>query len=148
MKTITKYVADDGSEWGDEFAAKNRESLVLAVRDAMTFLKPTPNDLNWEGYVQQTPTLVLQCKCNLFAIANQDGILKCWIDRQKNDHGKTEEDLIVDCHPSWFGRILDGSCRPLETAYGRLCCIDEKCREWNQPYFALNPSKGRDVCVG
>jgi hypothetical protein len=81
--------------------------------------------------------MLLWVREQLFAIANQDGVLKWWIDDQKKK-GQTDAELIA-CHPSWFCRMLDGGHAPLDRAYNRLCCIDEQNREWNQPYFAMNP---------
>lgn len=26
-------------------------------------------------------------------------------------------------------------------------CIDEQFREWGQPYFAVNPDKGKQICI-
>jgi hypothetical protein len=140
MKTKIKFVANDGSEWDDENSAHFREDMVASVDAALSLLKPVPNDCNWKGYVQQDADAVRKVKTMLFNIANQKGVLKWWIDSQKREHGQTEAELI-DAHPSWFGRMLDGSHRPLERAYGRLCCIDDQDREWNQPYFVTHPEE-------
>lgn len=145
MQIITKYKAKDGSEWDSELAATTREQLIDEVDKAMQPLGSTPREvsgeINTEGYVQQTKEVVLACKASLFDIANRPEILKTWIDRQKNENGKTDKSLIGEVHPSWFGRMLDGDCAPLGDAYQRLCCIDEQYREWNQGYFAKNPPK-------
>jgi hypothetical protein len=122
--------------------------MITEVNRAMSLLKETPKECNWKGYVQQNATAVIRCKEMLFAIANQEGVLKWWIDRQKQDHGRSDFDLIHTTHASWFGRMLDGGHDPLGRAYSRLCSIDDQNREWNQPYFALNPSEGVPVCVG
>lgn len=148
MQTITKYRALDGSEWNTAADCIARDNLVAEVKLAMSVLKPTPTDMNWGGYVQQKPVDVRYCKEKLYEIANQEGILRSWIDRQKNEYGKTDKDLIEDTHPSWFGRMLDGGHRPLANAYSRLCCIDSEFREWEQPYYANNPGEGKLVQVG
>ena len=111
-----------------------------AVGYAMALLKPTPLKSNWSGYLQQNHDAVLNCKRGLFLIANTKGILASWIADQIT-HGKTVEQLISETHPSWFGRMLDGGHRPLERAYGRLCCIDDLSREWNQPYYVAHPEE-------
>ena len=146
MKTVTRYVSDDGIEWQDQQSAETRDKMVADVADAMSELKQTPGTGNWEGYVQQSAAAVQRCREKLFEIANVEGVLKWWIASQKADHGKTDADIIA-FHPSWMGRVLDGQ-GPLSAAYSRLCAIDRQHREWDQPYYAQNPGEGKDVCVG
>ena len=148
METVTRYKAEDGSEWQLREDAEKRDAMVKECNSAMAYLKDQPDDLNWEGYIQQDYAAIESVKACLFQIANQDGVLKWWIDDQKNTHGKTQNQFIFNTHPSWFGRMLDGGHGPLAKAYHRLCCIDDQNREWNQLYFAINPSKGKQVCVG
>lgn len=148
METITKYKAADGSEWNNPEDAEAREDMIRDVEHALNWLKPTPDDLNWKGYVQQPEEMVRKCREDLFSIANQEGVLKWWIDSQLNEHGTTKEELIHNAHPSWFGRMLDGGHEPLAKGYTRLCCIDSQLREWNQPYYAMNPGTGELTCVG
>ncbi len=149
MEAITKYKANDGSEWATAEQAEAREVMIREVNIAMLILVSKPTDMdfaNGHGYIQQEAEKILDAKRELYKIANREGVLKHWIDRQKNDHGKTDEDFIT-CHPSWFSRMLDGSHRPLDAAYSRLYCIDEQNREWGQPYYAINPDKGEQVCL-
>lgn len=148
MQAITKYKANDGSEWDEPEKAVRRDHLIADVDDVMVSLNPCPDDTNFangHGYVQQDAEQIAKVKANLFTIANQDGILKWWIDDQKARHGKTDDFLINDTHASWYCRMLDGSHRPLERAYSRLCNIDDECREWGQQYFANNPEKGDQI---
>jgi len=138
MEIITKYRANDGSEWDSEVKAAKRELLIAEVNAVMSLLPPVPTEPNWKGYIRHDKQTIRTVRQGLFFIDNREGILKWWYDQQKTDHGKTDKDFL-ECHPSWQCRMLDGSHRPLERAYGRLCCIDEYGREWNQPYFARNP---------
>jgi hypothetical protein len=147
MQVVTRYVANDGSEWQDAESCTARDLLLAEVACAMVGLKDTPKECNWNGYVQQDPKVVRQCKWSLFQIANRDGMLKRWIDHQKTMHGMTDEKFLTEVHPSWFVRMSDG-CGPLEKAYSRLCNIDSEFREWNQPHYAMNPGSGEMVCVG
>lgn len=147
MKEITKYEAPDGSQWATVEDCSAREKMVAEVDAAMANLKPKPKDPNWDGYVQQSRQAVGDCLKALYRIANKKGVLKWWIDSQKKDHGKTDFDFL-DCHPSWFERMLDGDHEPLSRAYGRMSAINEEYKEWNQPYFAMNAGTGEDVCVG
>ncbi len=142
MKTITKYQSTDGSEWNAPEQAIARDKMEAEVNEALGCLIKPPAEPNWEGFVQQDASDVLECKTMLFQIANQEGVLKWWIDDQLTKHGKTERQLIEDVHPSWFGRMLDGGHGPLGRGYGRMACIDKQYRQWNQPFYAANPVEG------
>ena len=148
MHKVIKWKANDGSEWNSQTEAVTRESMIAMVNKAMGVLKTKPVDCNFEGYIQQDKESMMKCKRLLYDIANTEGILKYWLDKQKKDHYKTDQILIENCHPSWFGRMLGGGHQPLSNAYGRLCCIDDEFKEWNQPYFAMNPGTGKKICLG
>jgi hypothetical protein len=47
------------------------------------------------------------------------------------------------------GRYLDDSKSELSKIWYRFYCIDEKYREWEQPYYAINYAKHEDgaICV-
>lgn len=147
MRAIKRYQAVDDSEWETAEEAEARDRMVADVTDALSELKPTPDECNWNGYVQQDPDAIQRCREKLHAIANAEGVLKWWIDDQKQSWGKTDADIIA-LHPTWQGRMLDGGHVPLSRAYSRLCAIDEEGREWNQPYYAVNPEKGENICAG
>lgn len=145
---ITKWKAADGSEWSSQEKADERELLILAVQIAMKPLGDRPNLPNCGfdnggGYVQHDPASVVRARLDLYEIAK--GPLGWWIKEQKEKHGQTDYSLAVEVHVSWHQRMLDGGCDPLERAYGRICCIDDKYREWGQPFFGMNPDKGKQV---
>lgn len=149
MKTpITKYVADDGSEWTAVEKAQERDTLLADVARAMKPLGERPDNCGFSsggGFIQHQTAVVRQVRLALHEVAK--GPLGWWFKRQREDHGKTDEQIAM-CHPSWPGRMLDGGCAPLENAYGRLCCIDDLGREWGQPYYATHPDEAKQVCVG
>lgn len=145
---ITKWKAADGSEWTSQDKADERELLILAVKEAMKPLGDKPNLPGCEfenggGFVQHDPANVVRARLDLYEIAK--GPLGWWIRDQKEIHGKTDYALAVEIHVSWHLRMLDGGCDPLERAYGRIACIDDKHREWGQPFFGMNPEKGKQV---
>lgn len=45
------------------------------------------------------------------------------------------------------GRYLDDGGSDLYKHWHRFVCIDENNREWGQPFFALNPTKGKQRCL-
>lgn len=150
IKTISKYVADDGSEWNEVSKAAFRNALIASVNMAMDNLKVRPDNIefaNGHGYVQQDAESIKRCKQVLFEIANQDGVLKWWIDGQKEKFGSTDESFLTT-DPGWFGRMLDGSHAPLSRAYARFGCIDSQNREWGQPFYANHPEEAEVMEVG
>lgn len=152
MEAITKYRAIDGSEWHNAAEAEAREELIARVAGAMSHLKPRPeNDgcsfTNGSGYIQQSESAVNATRRALFEIADTKGILKDWINSQRENHGRSDDYLAIECHVSWFERMLDGGHAPLSRAYSRLGCIDGQFREWGQPYFANHTGEAKNVCL-
>lgn len=62
---------------------------------------------------------------------------------QLTDYGNKMLKINPPASFGWIGRYFDdGGHNCLYEAWSRLRCIDEKGREWGQPYYALNPEKG------
>lgn len=150
MKTVTRYEADDGSLWNTIEEAERRDRLIFDVRVTMCHLIPNEpyKDQLDEGrcYIQQSLPLLVLVRRTLYDICNQPGILKYLFDDQKKRFNKTD-DILVQTHPSWIHRFLDGGHPPLSKAYYRLCCIDNQGREWQQPYYAEHPNPSANCCA-
>lgn len=133
---VTVYQAIDGSKHSTRVAAQAIEEEIFAVQNAMLCLgsKPDGTDFaNGDGYITHSESDVLLAKKQLIDLSRK--YLQSWMDRQTGN--------LIDYHPSWFGRLLDGSgSTALNRAWSRMDCMDEQFREWGQPYFAENPSKG------
>ena len=145
MESITKYRAEDGSEWSTPEQAIEREKAIAEVRAAMTPLGEHPGSTaftNGDGFIQHDKANVLKARFALYDLAKA-GPLKSWIEDQKTIFGKTDYQMAVEVHPSWFQRMLDGGCDPLYRAYCRILCIDDQCREWGQPYYAEHPHEAK-----
>ena len=143
MKTVTMYEAADGSRYTKAKQATIRDMIIEKVEEAMAPLGPQFKDegchfANGRGWIKHDPAKVKEVKRALIEVGK--GPLGWWYDKQLKLHGKTLDDLMT-CHGSWFGRMLDGSCAPLERAWSRMCCITEDGREFGQPYYAANPDK-------
>ena len=132
MKVQTVYVSDDGARFDSAGEAINRDSLVKLVADIMLGLRPIPKDdgcrfANGGGYVQQDASVVKEAKRRLMEIAaaklRRDDLLK------------------EDVHVSWALRLLDGALPPVERALSRFYCMDERFREWGQPFYASHPDE-------
>lgn len=139
MKTIARFVADDGREFKTAEACGEYESQCREIADLADtlMLKPRPEGTdfaNGGGFIPQSPVQMMEFKRGLVEIA-------------KRLYPETEvfrHEPVEDTHPmSSAGRALsDGHHKPLYSAWYRLMCTDEQGREWGQPYFALNPDKG------
>jgi hypothetical protein len=140
MKTVTYYVAKDGSEHKTEAGAKERDALIRRVRAAMEPLGKQQRDphcrfSNGGGYVPHSKEAIGKARAALIVISRE---VLAWYFRDSKVNPE-------EAHASWFCRIIDGSCGPLDMAWSRLARIDELGREWGQMYYAINPDKGEQV---
>jgi hypothetical protein len=140
MKVETRkiYIANDGSEWDREKDAKYREKLCFDVKSILKNLFSRPDCCDFTngdlGYIQQDPKKVLLVKKELDKITRR----AC---RSLNSIPGPESPS--QCRISWILRYLEDNERyyPLLKAWTRLYCIDDKSREWGQPYYALYPEQ-------
>lgn len=150
MQTIESYKTDDGHVYTSKDKAMKHEKIYYAVKAANAILgelteKQRKELSGGKGYFQHNIEDLKAFRWSIYEIA-KDGPLKSYINDQKETHGHTDQFMAYEVHPSWFGRVLDGSCPPLEKAYVRIWSIDGLAREWDQPFFASNPTKDA-VCV-
>lgn len=69
MKTITKFKANDGSEWNTEEDALRRDEMIAKVDAVMAPLGTTPKAVSdGEGWLQHNPDTVLKCKQGILDI--------------------------------------------------------------------------------
>lgn len=139
-KAITMYEAEDGTRFGTLERAEQHDELCRVLEDVMAQLRPVPEgDFGNErrGYVQQDPAAVRAVKVRLVEIAAALPHMG-WF-QERLDAGEAAE-----VHPMSYGGRIMSECapRPLGYAWSRLARIDDRGREWEQPYFALNPGKG------
>lgn len=147
MEKITKFKAIDGKEFTGEIECFKYELLLKRVDEIMALLPPTPDNdgcsfANGDGYIQHDKAKLRNAQVQILEIC-----------KEYIDHEWIQQtiDAIHDetVHLSYVDRLLgDYGIRPLEDAWYRFSCVDKQCREWGQPYFANNPNKGTDVCVG
>ncbi len=143
MKTITKFVADDGSEHQDAAACIKRDELVAAVRGIMLLLGDLPKDdhsnfANGGGYIQHNPATVLAVRKAL-----------CEEAKAYTSHRWVQETIDGGWSVSagWAGRMLGEIGGPLERAWNRIMCITKDGREYGQPYYALHPHESTRGCI-
>jgi hypothetical protein len=123
MRPITKYRADDGSEWDTADCARRRDSLHAAVTAALAGLGTWPA-LGSKAYVQHRAATVRAARAMFAAVA-------------RAFEPTMLAEIPDDWHPDFgpWGRILSDGDGPLARAYMRFACIDDAGREWQQPYF-------------
>jgi hypothetical protein len=133
MKAVTVYEAADGSRWNTPDACMRRDQDILEVAKAMLPLGQE-RSLESHEYIQRSGAVCLQVKRDLIEIAKKSYPPKDYPVFQN------DPDAI---HPwSNAGRVISDTDGPLSTAWRRLMLINwENFREYQQPYFALNPDK-------
>ncbi len=134
MKKITKYQANDGSEWHSGAEAMERDKLIARVLVAMAPLGDTPQCvMEQKGYIQHDVAVVNNAKEAILQICRDQGMAENF--EVFNHHGS-------EVHPrSIVGRILNDLGGPLDEAWSRFARIDAQGREHDQPYFAYGAGK-------
>jgi len=137
-ETVTDFVTVDGKRFRDQATAEKHEAEYLAVKPILDRL-PNSNPAHGE-YVQHDPAMLRQIKAELFALA----VGKC---SKQFPLWKTFNPDEV--HPSGIvGRVLSDYGGPLSDAWYRLACFNfDLGREYDQPYFANNPSESKPAPV-
>lgn len=134
------YRSDDDVLWPTDDQAIERNTLIGQCAMAIARLKPRPSD-SFNGYIQQDPAVVAAVKKTILDIANVNCLLEHWYD------GTVEGAAKVHPHGiAW--RVLSETDGPISRAWFRMICLDAQCREWEQMYYAMNPSEGANICIG
>ena len=143
MKQVKRWQSDDGAIWRHKKDAIARDVMIDSISWFEVVLPPVEDDscsfANGDGYVQHDASVVVDAKERLLKLT--EGVIGWWFKSQREKY--STDFNTVD--PSWFLRMMDGSAPPLEHAWQRLSCIDKSYREWGQPYYAMNPTKGKQV---
>jgi len=141
MKQITKWQADDGTEFTDEIVCLDYELLCGKVTKIMSAFPVPPEGCvfaNGGGYLQLSEEVVTTVRNQILDLI-----------ATKIDHHWVEESRDPRIHTSWVARLVgDYNIRPLSAAWERLSCIDNQWREWGQPYYANNPDEGCQIELG
>lgn len=144
--TVVQYISDDGRVFTSESAALQWETNVAVVKEIEDILGPRPDLPHGGGYWQHTRETVRRfwgavLKASL-------GVFNAYPELQAQIKAAIDTDPS-SVHPgSIAGRIMDDTGSPLQSLWSRMMCIDPQYREWDQPYFALNPGRGEDIRLG
>lgn len=143
MKTTTKYIANDNSEWDTPEKAEARDLLIERVTAIMSPLD-VPSAAQEllsanKGYWQHSVEAVDAAKEGILVICREQGMAKhypCF-----NTPGATAHPLSI------IGRILSDSSGPIPDAWARFGRIDPQGREWQQCFFAYTQTPIDGVCL-
>ncbi len=143
MRQVPRWEANDGSIWKYEKDAKARDSLIKSMSWFDKLLPPAKDETcrfsTGHGFVQRNASVVKKAKEKLIMLTEKQ--IPEWFKTQREKH-KTD---FTKVHSSWFLRMIEGNAPPLSHAWLRLGCIDDRYREWGQPYYASHPDKGEQV---
>lgn len=138
MKQITKFKADDGTEFDDRDACAEYEQNAMRIQRIMARLPVT--DIRGEGFVQLDRDAVLGVQRDLVLMF--EGMYP----GMKDQHTEYARNATVPAGMTLIGRYIDDcSIGPLRQAWGRLMRIDKQFREYEQPYFAIQADKRGSV---
>lgn len=135
MKTVSRYVSDDGVEFKQKEDCIEYERIAAIVDGIESKLIGCPDDIgfaNGQGYVQQDSDAVKQFESEmvqlLSAVTNDEGIQKA---------------ADVNIFSGWCMRYCSDSGKPIlrkiYSAAIRLTKISKDLREYGQPYYANHP---------
>lgn len=128
MKVVTKYRANDGTEWDTPEAAQKRDALCAEIDEVMNPLPMPPRSSGERIAVDRDAAH--RAKERIVALCRREF---------PNTPVFTYDAKSI--HPfSVAGRILDDTGGPLRTAWQWFMCYDAGYL-YEQPYFALNPDK-------
>jgi hypothetical protein len=141
VKVVTKYESNDGKLFDSEADAVGHEEYLKQAKTVAGILPPRPDDGckfdNGAGYIQHTPELVREYKRAVLLLAaskRPDVKFAEWAEKPDQVHGM-----------SVVGRYIDDGCdKYIGRLWYRVCCLDDQCREWGQPYFALHPGRAEN----
>ena len=140
MEIITKYKAFDGSEFTDKTNCMQHEENCAIVEKIMRCIDLAPQDCdfaNGGGYLQHDKNALLKVRNEFLEFCKRYTSHK-WV-QETIDKG-------WDAHSSYAARVID-ECAPrsISKHWYRFSCIDDKGREWGQPYYAANPDQAKQV---
>lgn len=141
MKAITRYQADDGSEFRTAEDAAAHDVLCVKIAEAMKPLGERPKqpacafENGQLGYIQHDVETV-------------DGVARTLIELAK-PYLPSLADMLVwknVVHPSHPSRAISEGPQVLWKAWFRIESIDSMGREFGQPYFKNNPGDCSAEC--
>lgn len=131
MKTVTIYEAPDGSRFNTQSECFSYESMLDILEAVKAPLGNATPDSNGSNFIQHEKAAVRKFD------AAFEKVIRTYF-------GKECADLYHQFPRGFVWRLLSDRQHPFNDAVCkagyRRQCIDERLREWGQPYFAANPN--------
>ena len=132
MKVIELYEAPDGKRFDTAYECVRYEAILAEVEDILLHI--TTNDSidfsNGEGYIQHEESGVMHLNQDFLRLVNK------WF----------QPEVLFTEFTYEVGRMIDDSnMKCLKQLDYKIECIDDKNREWGQPYYAMNPGSGNQT---
>lgn len=132
METIQKYKSFCGKIFDSQEECLRYEKLSYKAKDVLLKFQ-IPDNIrlgNGDGYIQRTKEDYLYLEKKLVELSNK--------------YFKPKEKFTGFSY--YLGRVIDDSNTScLNQITHKLMCIDDQYREWDQPYYAANPDKGKQI---
>ena len=142
METITKFKANDGTEFNDKQKCIDHENLLEEIKEIISKLEPKKVSCdfsNGSGYILQNPKTFRDVRKSILEIA-----------KRFTDHHWIQEsiDKQLEVDPSWAGRIISECCPDcVWKAWSRISCTTNDYKEYGQQYYRNNPEKAKNICL-
>ena len=135
MKQVVMYKTNDGKLFEKKDKAKEHEFITKFINDAATLILPKKYDTcefaRGSGYIKISPAV-------------KEAFLSCY--RRVIEYLHPDYIEMFDTNPTGIiGRYLSDGSSPACRLYNLAAQIDFQNRLWGQPYFANNPSEGKQV---
>ena len=140
MKIIKRYKAFDGIEFKDKTDCIKHEAIIKRTNEIISQLVDIPDDIGFskgEGYIQQDENTFIKVRLDLLK-EGQKLTKYDWIDQSIKDS---------NIHSNYANRLIREVSSPLHKGWYRISCIDEKFREWGQPFYSIHPEEGKQICL-
>jgi hypothetical protein len=132
MKAITKYSADDGTEFDDEGQCRSYEELCREIA-GITAPWP-PETIRGEVFVQRDKEQILRIQRDMVRIFERSH----WSD----EHTQWARTADVPAGMSLIGRYVDDcGWKPERIVWSRIARLDRHFREYEQPFYAIQANK-------
>lgn len=138
------YEAEDGSLFKVVKEALKRNKMLDEMKALKKLLGGDIKDkgcnfANGDGFVQLSESDIKLFDTMFLKIVEK---YEPWILKNFTDSLTTNEQKVKSYG---MGRSLDDSGSPLYSLVSLRHCVDHKFRRWGQPYFAINPTEGKQV---
>jgi len=139
IESVTMFRAKDGKTFSDEISA-NRYEFDSEMKDIIVRIFPDRDKLASGDFYQLTPAMITHAKARFCAILR---------DRFKDEaFAKAIDAFEEDTRNNFVGRLLCDSDSPLYGAWMIFESTDDKCRMFNQPYYANHPDNvGKQIPI-